>query len=82
MRHNLPELPSCVPLIPILMLCSESDGLSTAMERVLRSSLSAALTSSGYVSLPGLTAGWSPPGGNEGLGCGESPLTSTGMVPK
>ena len=50
------------------------------MASVLRSSLKAALTSSGYVSLPGLTAGWSPPAGNTGLGCGEFPADLDGDV--
>ena len=31
---------------------------------------------------PALIAGCSPPGGSVGLGCGELPETSTGMVPK
>ena len=45
--HTWPALASFTPLIESLMLCLESDGFSTANVSVLRSSLSAALTSSG-----------------------------------
>ena len=39
-----------------------------------------------YIQRTGIAAGidcrWSPPAGNIGLACGESPVTSTGIAPK
>src|SRR5213595_4315743 len=62
--------------------CGSSVGLTIAIVRNLRSLLNAAETSNGYVGLPGLVAGCSPPTGHLGADCGELPLTSTGTVPK
>ena len=63
MRQRRPWLASWTPAIASVMCCAASDGFSTATVSVFRSPLSAALTSRGKVSLPGLTFGWSPPGG-------------------
>src|SRR4051794_32997705 len=61
--------------------CSDSVALRTAMVRNLRSGVSAANTSSGYVGLPELVFGWSGAGGYFDSGCGEFPATPTGIEP-
>src|SRR5436305_321570 len=51
--------------------CGSSVGLTIAIVRNLRSLLNAAETSNGYVGLPRLVAGCSPPTGHLGADCGE-----------
>ena len=82
MRRSVPLPESSAPRIWRLRLWAVSVGLMTATVSALRSSVKAAVTSSGNVSLPAFMMGSSPPGGYLGLGWGELPETSTGMVPK
>src|SRR5512138_1020536 len=82
---NFQQRPSALDLNPSSeseKLCGASVALTTATARVLPSGVSAADTSSGYVSPPVLTLGWSPPTGYFGGGVGELPVTATGTVPK
>src|SRR5690606_18171290 len=82
---NFQQRPAALGLKP----CSASEKLwgasvplTTATARVRPSAVSAADKSSGYVSPPVLTLGWSPPTGYFGAGVGELPLTTTGTLPK
>src|SRR5208283_2956663 len=80
--HKAPLPERDAPLMLSLRGCSTSVGFRTATVRARWSSVQAATTSTGKVSLPALTTGCSPPGGSVGLGWGEFPETSTGMEPK
>src|SRR5579884_418887 len=79
--HSVDGPPVRAPLTFRSNLCGVSVAFTTANSRNLRSGDSAANMSSGYVGLPEFSLGWSPPGGYFGAGCGELPVSATGIEP-